>query len=191
VARKASTEPAAPKKRREPPAEATVPEPIARPEPGDYLALISRAIFQAGLSWAIIESKWPAYLELFEGFDPRIVAAFDETDVDRLLADGRIVRTRKKILGTVANARALLELESAEGGFAAYLRSFESYPALETALRERFAFLGRLSVYYLLFLTQHPVPRFEAWETTIDGDHPRMRAMVARGRALGRSSELP
>jgi 3-methyladenine DNA glycosylase Tag len=57
-----------------------IPERIERPTPSDALAVVSRAIFQAGLSWKLIESKWPHYLRLFESFDPVRVArrrAFD------------------------------------------------------------------------------------------------------------------
>ncbi len=162
-----------------------VPE---RGEPRDlagYLAVMSRAIFQAGLSWKLIESKWDAYERLFEGFEPGIVAAFGEADVERILADGGVVRTRKKIVATVDNARTLLELDRAHGGFRSYLRGFASYEELAADLRARFRFLGDLSVYYFLFRVGEPVPRFEFWETTVPGDHPRMREMIAHARANG------
>ncbi|MBD5654558.1 MAG: DNA-3-methyladenine glycosylase I, partial [Candidatus Eremiobacteraeota bacterium] len=88
-----------------------VPERIENPTPAEYLAILSRAIFQAGLSWQLIESKWEAYLRLFDGFEPRLVAAYGEGDVERIMLDGGVVRTRKKILATIENARALLALE--------------------------------------------------------------------------------
>jgi 3-methyladenine DNA glycosylase Tag len=144
---------------------------------------MSRAIFQAGLSWKLIESKWPSYERLFEGFDPALVAAFGEADIDRIASDPSIVRTRKKIAATVENARTLLALEREHGSFAAYLRSFPSYPERSADLRRRFAFLGELSVYYLLFLVGEEVPPFEEWERTVPGDHPRMREMIALARS--------
>jgi DNA-3-methyladenine glycosylase I len=144
---------------------------------------MSRAIFQAGLSWKLIEAKWPAYERLFEGFDPARVAAFGEADIDRIAADPGIVRTRKKIAATVENARMLLSLEREHGSFRAYLRTFESYAERSADLKRRFRFLGELSVYYLLFLTGEEVPPFEEWERTVPGDHPRMREMVALARS--------
>ena len=72
---------------------------------------MSRAIFQAGLSWKLIESKWDAYLRLFEGFDPVRVAHYGEAEVERIMADGGVVRTRKKIVATIDNAKALLRLD--------------------------------------------------------------------------------
>lgn len=162
----------------------TTPE-RRRPEGlADYLAVITRAIFQAGLSWKIIDAQWTAFERLFAGFDPALVASFDDGDIERILADGGIVRTRKKIAATVANARTLLELERS-GSVAAYLRSFAAYEELARDLKARFAFVGDLSAYYLLFRVGEAVPRFEQWERTIAGDHPRMREMVAHARAAG------
>lgn len=162
----------------------TIPE-RARPQRlGDYLAIVTRAIFQAGLSWKAIDAQWDAFRRLFDDFDPVLVAAYGEGDIERILADGGIVRSRKKIAATIANARTLLEIERTTT-MAAYLRSFASYAELARDLRARFAFLGELSAYYLVFRVGEPVPRFEDWETTIAGDHPRMREMVAHARARG------
>jgi len=162
-----------------------VPERIVHPTPADALAVISRAVFQAGLSWRLIAAKWDAYLRLFAGFDPVQVAAFDSLDVDRILADGGVVRTRKKIEGTIRNARAVLALDREFGGIEPYLRAFATYGELAADLRGRMAFLGELSAYYTIFRLGGDVPRFEDWEVTVKGDHPRMREMIAHARANG------
>jgi DNA-3-methyladenine glycosylase I len=75
--------------------------------------LLSLEGFQAGLSWLTILRKRVAFREAFEGFVPEVVAAFDETDVLRLLANPGIVRHRGKITATIANARAVLEMQTA------------------------------------------------------------------------------
>jgi 3-methyladenine DNA glycosylase Tag len=162
-----------------------IPERIEDPTPSDYLAVMSRAIFQAGLSWQMIESRWDAYVRLFDGFDPGLVARYGEADVERILDDGGVVRTRKKIVATIENAKTMLELEKTHGSFRTYLRSFPTYDELAADLRKRFKFLGALSAYYLLFRTGEPVPRFEDWEKTVPGDHPRMREMIALARESG------
>ena len=64
-----------------------------------------------GLSWRTILNKREGYRAAFAGFDPVGVAAFDERDVERLLADPGIVRNRAKIDGALGNARAWLELD--------------------------------------------------------------------------------
>ncbi|KNC20052.1 hypothetical protein AC792_02610 [Arthrobacter sp. RIT-PI-e] len=66
--------------------------------------------FQSGLSWITILRKREAFRSAFRGFDPAVVAAFDADDVERLLGDAGIVRNRRKITATVANAQALLRL---------------------------------------------------------------------------------
>lgn len=168
----------------------SVPERARPTRPGDYLAILTRAIFQAGLSWRVVDAKWPAFERLFADFDPILVAAFGDDDVERLLADGGIVRSRKKIVATIHNARTLLAIERAMT-IETYLRSFATYAELADDLRARFAYLGDLSAYYVLFRLGEAVPRFEAWETTVAGDHPRMREMVAHARALGHDETVP
>lgn len=71
---------------------------------------LSLEAFQSGLSWAIILRKREAFRAAFAEFDPDRVARFGDQDVERLLADARIVRNRAKILATVGNARATLAL---------------------------------------------------------------------------------
>jgi DNA-3-methyladenine glycosylase I len=77
--------------------------------------------FQAGLSWSTILRKREAFRAAFAGFDPAAVAAFDERDVDRLMADAGIVRNRAKILAAIGNAQAFLATAAEFGTFAAYL----------------------------------------------------------------------
>ncbi len=167
----------------------TIPERVERPTSRDALATISRAVFQAGLSWKMIELKWNAYERLFDGFDPARVAAYGEADVARILDDGGVVRTRKKIVATIDNAQTLLALEREYGGFETYLSAFSDYAALDGDLRARFKFLGPLSVYYVVFRCGGRVPPFEQWERTVKGDHPRMREMIAHARANGWDGE--
>ncbi len=61
--------------------------------------------FQAGLAWITILRKREAFRVAFAGFDPARVAAFGEADVQRLLGDAGIVRSRAKIEATIAGAR--------------------------------------------------------------------------------------
>jgi len=69
--------------------------------------------FQSGLSWDTILRKRPAFRAAFAAFDPEAVAAFGEVDVARLLADPGIVRNRRKIEATTANARAVVAMHAA------------------------------------------------------------------------------
>ena len=66
--------------------------------------------FQSGLSWLTILRKREAFRRAFSGFEPALLAAYGEADVERLMADASIVRNRRKIEAAVGNARAVLEL---------------------------------------------------------------------------------
>jgi DNA-3-methyladenine glycosylase I len=70
---------------------------------------LSLEAFQSGLSWLIILRKRPAFRAAFAGFDVPTVAAFEDPDVARLLADPGIVRNRAKIEATIGNARRIVE----------------------------------------------------------------------------------
>ena len=73
---------------------------------------LSLEAFQSGLSWIVILRKRPAFREAFAGFDPERVARFGDDDRARLLADAGIVRNRAKIDAAIANARAVLDLDT-------------------------------------------------------------------------------
>lgn len=124
--------------------------------------------FQAGLSWATVLRKRPAFRAGFAGFDPDVVAAFDEGDVERLLADAGIIRNRQKVEATIGNARAVVALRE-DGGLVDLVWSFrpERTPeprtmsevaatspesvALSKELRRRgFRFVGPTTMYALM-----------------------------------------
>jgi DNA-3-methyladenine glycosylase I len=84
--------------------------------------------FQAGLSWSTILRKRESFRAAFRGFDPAVVAAFDDADRERLMADAGIVRNRAKVDATIGNARAFLDTSEAFGGFGAYLASIVPSP---------------------------------------------------------------
>jgi DNA-3-methyladenine glycosylase I len=80
--------------------------------------------FQAGLSWALVLNKRENFRAAFAGFAPEKIARFGAPQVRRLLKDEGIVRNRQKIEATIANARAFLELQDAEGSFDNYIWRF-------------------------------------------------------------------
>ncbi|MBU2694885.1 3-methyladenine DNA glycosylase [Pimelobacter sp. 30-1] len=129
---------------------------------------ITLEAFQAGLSWATILRKRPAFRAAFDGFDPEVVAGYDDADVARLMADAGIVRNLRKIQAAVTNARATIDLRD-DGGLAALVwsfrpadtprpRVFADIPttsaeslALSKELRRRgFVFVGPTTMYALM-----------------------------------------
>lgn len=97
-----------------------------RPE-ADPLALFEKLCLdgqQAGLSWLTILRKQDGYRDAFAGFDPYRLAAFDESDVERLMLDPGIVRNRLKIRSVLKNASGYRAMEARGEHFAPFLWSF-------------------------------------------------------------------
>ena len=138
-----------------------------RDEQGLY-ERISLEGFQAGLSWATILRKRPAFRLAFHDFNPDIVASFTEDDVERLLQDPGIIRNRLKIRAAITNAKAVIALR-ADGGLVDFVWSFQPLEtpqpvthadvptqspesvALSKALRKKgFSFVGPTTMYALM-----------------------------------------
>ena len=145
------------------------PTQITPSGPADYLDVITRAVFQSGMSWRVVEAKWGGFREAFAAFDPAAVAAFGDDDLERLAADTRIIRNRRKIEATVTNAQALLALEDQPDGFTGWLRSRGDFAATVAALRGEFRFLGEMGAYYFLYVVGEQVPAHDEWMKT----HPQ------------------
>jgi DNA-3-methyladenine glycosylase I len=119
--------------------------------------------FQSGLSWLTILRKRPALRMAFAGFDPILVAGFDESDVTRLLSDSGIVRHQGKIRSTINNASRALEVIDENGSLASFFWGYadssdqppnEIPPTTETSIRlakdlkkRGFSFVGPTTVY--------------------------------------------
>ena len=138
-----------------------------RDEQGLY-ERISLEAFQAGLSWATILRKRPAFRAAFQDFRPDIVARYTEADVQRLLLDAGIVRNRLKIQAAITNAQATIALRP-DGGLVDFVWQFQPATtpepmapdqvpttspesiALSKALRGRgFAFVGPTTMFALM-----------------------------------------
>jgi DNA-3-methyladenine glycosylase I len=91
---------------------------------------------QAGLSWITILRKRDGYRIAFDGFDPALIAAYDETRIEQLRADERIVRNQAKIRATVSNAQAYLEMQAGGTSFSDFIWSFVDGRSIQNNFRE-------------------------------------------------------
>lgn len=129
---------------------------------------LSLEAFQSGLSWATILTKRDSFRRAFFDFKPEAVSTFDQPKVEELMQDASIVRNRRKIEATIANARATIELRP-DGGLAELIWSFKPQQtprplslqeiptkspesaALSKELKRRgFAFVGPTTMYALM-----------------------------------------
>lgn len=145
-------------------------EEWGRPLHGDRALFekLSLEGFQAGLSWITILRKRPAFRAAFEGFDPAVVARFDDGDVERLMADAGIVRNRAKIRAVIANAGIVAAMHPGDldallwsfapavsrprpGSFADIAATTPESEAASRALRDRgLRFVGPTTLYALM-----------------------------------------
>jgi len=151
--------------------------------------------FQAGLAWITILRKREGMRDAFDGFDPEIVARYGEADIERLLGDARIIRSRAKINSAIKGAKIWLEMRDNGEDFSGWLWSFvggaplqnawtdgDSRPvatpeseAMAKALKKRgFTFCGPVIVYAFMqavgMVNDHGVECFR---------HRQVRAMAA------------
>lgn len=92
--------------------------------------------FQAGLAWIVILRKREAFREAFAGFDPAKVAVFDQTDIERLMANPGIVRAQAKIRATITGASIYCEMLGRGESFAEFCWSFTDGKTIKNPGRE-------------------------------------------------------
>ena len=97
-----------------------------KPEHNDkelYAMLVLEGM-QAGVSWDLILNKEDNFRKAFDGFDPELVAAYDEAKIEELMQNAGIIRNKSKIKAAVTNAQAFLKVQKEFGSFDSYIWGF-------------------------------------------------------------------
>jgi DNA-3-methyladenine glycosylase I len=136
-------------------------QPPPPAETSGYLDALARVMFQTGISWRVVDAKWPGIRTAFDGFDPEHVASMTTKDIDRLMDDTRVIRNRKKLEALVSNARVMQQLTAEHRGFEKYLDTLGNFEATRKELRKRFAFLGDTGAWFFLWMVGRQVPSHE------------------------------
>jgi 3-methyladenine DNA glycosylase Tag len=144
----------------------TPPEQIQPGSLNDYLEVMSKAVFQSGMSWRVVEAKWSGTREAFHDFDVAQVAAFDERDIDALTKDTRVIRNYRKLNAIVSNAQTMIALDEQHGSFKNYLRSQTDFDATLNTIRNDFKFMGPTGIYYFLYVVGEQVAPHDEFEAT-------------------------
>ena len=140
-----------------------IPQRIDPQSESEYLDVMSKSVFQSGLSWKVVESKWPGTREALHGFDLETVADLTGDDLDRLTEDSRIIRSRRKLAAVVHNARKMIELSEKHGGFQSYLRSHGGFEETLKDIRKQFKYMGDAGTFHFLWVVGEDVPDYEEW----------------------------
>jgi 3-methyladenine DNA glycosylase Tag len=109
-----------------------------------YLSQMSLRIFRAGLKHSLVDAKWPAFEEVFFGFEPRRVRAMSDEALEALLSDRRLIRHWGKLKAVRDNAAAMIAGGDEHGGFGAWLARWPTTDivGLWEALAKRFSQMG-------------------------------------------------
>ncbi len=142
------------------------PQQIEPKSLADYLDVMSKSVFQSGISWRVVEAKWPGTCEAFRGFDAEAVADLSPAEMDALVADTRVIRNRRKLEAVVQNARRMLDLQERHGSFQAYLRSHGGFDETVADLRKQFRFVGEMGAFHFLYVVGEEVPSYEDWSAS-------------------------
>ncbi len=136
-------------------------QPRAPKELSGYLDAMARVVFQTGISWRVVDAKWPGIREAFHGFEPARVARINTKEIERLMGDTRVIRNRKKLEAIASNARRMLELDTEYKGFKRYLDSLGDFETTKKEIHKQFAFMGDTGTWYFLWTVGRQVPEHE------------------------------
>jgi 3-methyladenine DNA glycosylase Tag len=132
--------------------EAILPQPasaesLAGVSADRYLSLMTRRIFRAGLKHSLVDAKWPAFEEVFFGFDPEKVVLMGGEWLERLMQDARLIRHLGKLKSVPRNAQFILDIQREHGGFSQFLADWpaDDIVGLWQLLFKRGSQLGGLS----------------------------------------------
>ena len=136
-------------------------QPRPPKELSGYLDAMARVMFQTGISWRVVEAKWPGIQEAFHGFDPARTARLKTKDIDKLMGDTRVIRNRRKLEAIVGNAQRMLELDKEFGSFKRYLDTLGDFDATKKELHKQFAYMGDAGTWFFLWTVGRKVPEHE------------------------------
>jgi 3-methyladenine DNA glycosylase Tag len=160
-----------------------------------WLSAMTRAVFQAGFSWKVIEAKWAGFEAAFWGFDPGRCSMMSDGDLDELLKNKAIVRNGAKIRSVADNAVFLRDLAREHGTAANAFANWppEDYVGLLTLLKKRAARLGGTSGQYFLrtmgvdsFVLSRDVVRVLIREGVVDREPTSQRNLAEVQAAFDR-----
>ena len=143
------------------PSEQGAPPRIEPKSLNDYLEIQTKAVFQSGMSWKIVEAKWPTITEALDDFQVEAIAAYGPEKIKALGDDTRVIRNKRKLAAISSNAQKMIELDEQHGSFKNYLRSFDDFYELMADIRKQFKFMGPMGIYYWLWVVGEDVPPHE------------------------------
>lgn len=159
----------------------------------DWLAQMAKGIFQAGISWQVVDAKWPGITEAFQGFDIGKVSMMSDDHIHDLLGDTRVIRSGPKLMAIRENAVFIRRVDEDEDGFSKKIAEWpvSDFVGLLEWLGKNGSRLGGTTGQYMLrfmgkesfILTKDVVARLQA-EGVIDGSATSKKSLAAIQKAF-------
>lgn len=86
-----------------------------------YLSDMSRRVFRAGLKHSMVDAKWPAFEQVFFGFNPQKLTLMSDDMLEQAMQDKRIIRHWGKIKSVRINAFMVDQIAQQKGSFGQFL----------------------------------------------------------------------
>ncbi|KKK40673.1 MAG: DNA-3-methyladenine glycosylase 1 [Candidatus Lokiarchaeum sp. GC14_75] len=128
-----------------------------------YFEVLSKAVFNAGFSYQVVNNKWEGIKEVFQKFDPDTLSNWTVDEISDALSSPKIIRNARKVNAIVSNAKVFLKLLRTHGSFENYLKSFqnEPYEEKQKILSKKFKWLGPTGAHFFLWSVGEDAPPCE------------------------------
>ena len=124
---------------------------------------MSKAVFNAGFSYQVVNNKWEDIKEVFYDFEPKIISNWTVDEISKALNSPKIIRNSRKVTAIVSNAKVFLDLLNKYKTFENYLKSFRDKPYEEKQkiLSKQFKWLGPTGAHFFLWSIGENAPPCE------------------------------
>jgi 3-methyladenine DNA glycosylase Tag len=128
-----------------------------------YFEILSKAVFNAGFSFQVVNRKWEDIKEVFHEFDPYIISNWTFDEIFSVIESPKIIRNSKKVNAIVSNAKVFIEILETHNSFDNYLKTFrrKSYEKKIKILSKQFKWIGPTGAHFFLWSVGEDVPPCE------------------------------
>ncbi|MHA2284006.1 MAG: DNA-3-methyladenine glycosylase I [Promethearchaeota archaeon] len=128
-----------------------------------YFEVLSKAVFNAGFSYQVVNNKWEGTKEVFHDFEPKILSNWTVDEISVALESPKIIRNSRKVIAIVSNAKVFLDIVNKHKSFENFLKSFRDKPYEERLkiLSKQFKWLGRTGSHFFLWSVGEDAPPCE------------------------------
>ncbi len=128
-----------------------------------YFEVLSKAVFNAGFSYQVVNNKWEGTKEVFHEFDPEILSKWTVDEISVALESLKIIRNSKKVTAIISNAKVFLNIVREHKSFENFLKSFrdKTYEEKQKILSKQFKWLGPRGAHFFLWSVGEDAPPCE------------------------------